>query len=248
MRLETPKFLDNMSKYDSLADKYLAKAAEVAEQIRSGKLNDEKVESAFKSLDEYVEERTELNKTNYVPTPYDITTSRNSKKVKLNVGIDIAITKETTSTPFMQINPILNHRLLNWNKSGIGSECTMKLFLYIASIIKRNCNYVYFTREQAIKYINITNRSFAVALSNLIKMDMLVPVDNAKSFYVINHNMIYNGSKSELNNWVMANYAKRHLEFIDKESRSTTCVIFDNVYRDFVRDRIRKQRFEPFEE
>lgn len=226
-------------------EKVAARLRELANKVENKEISAKGVVKLDILVDEV--EKEELKKVNYVPTPFNMEIKDNYSSGKFTDGTKYNIKRQTSNTPFIQIHPILNYRLLNWNKYSFANESSVKLFLYIASIIKRDCNYVYFTREEVNRYTKMNNKTFAASLSSLIKMNVLVPINNVKSCYVINHNYVYNGAKKDLFEWLNAKPEKRKIKFIYEEHRTTPVVHFENVYRDFLKDKIKNITFEPFE-
>jgi hypothetical protein len=221
---------------------------ELAKKAREGKLSNVSCNKIINDCKETTKLQDKIDKGDYLPTPFDTNTYNNTVSTNLSDGTDININKDISKEPFIQMHPVLNYRLLHWNKISFTNDSSIKLLLYVASIIKRDCNYVYFTRDDVNRHTGMNNKTFAASLSSLIKMEVLVPINNLKSYYILNHNFLFNGSKIRLCKWVNDNTKERKLEFIYLEGKTTPVVSLNEDYKKKILGRIKSRKFEPFEE
>lgn len=217
-------------------------------------ISDKNLDVLEKHLDNAIDEIKKDDKSKYMPTPYPIKTYSKTKSNKID-NVEVAITKETTNEPFIQYSPIANYRIFrdmrNFNAIGkkkeVGSDSAIKLFMYIVSIIKQDCNYVYLNKDKVMRYTGIGKNGYYPTIRILNKLNIIVKVKNVEDCYIINHNMIYNGDKKLLSKWIYS--SKYHiLEFKKDNNKNETYVELDAEYLKVNQKRFKNIIFEPFEE
>lgn len=217
-------------------------------------ISDKDIDVLEKHIDNACEEIKRNDKSKYMPTPYPIQTYTKTKSNNID-GVKVDLTKEYTNEPFIQYSPIANYRILrdmkNFNAIGrkkeVSSDSAVKLLMYIISILKRDSNFVILDKDKVMKYTGIGKNGYHPTIRILNKLNILVKVKNFDNCYIINHNMIYNGDKKLLSQWIYS--SKYHvLEFKQSDTKDETYVELDAEYLKVNYNRFKNITFEPFEE
>lgn len=217
-------------------------------------MSDKELDIVEKHLGNAYEEIKQNDTSKYMPTPYPIKTYSKTKSNKID-NVEIAVTKETTNEPFIQYSPIANYRILRdmrtfntiGKKKEVSSDSAIKLLMYIISVLKKDCNYVHLNKDKVMRYTGIGKNGYYPTIRILNRLNIIVKVKNVDDCYIINHNMIYNGKKDLLYNWI--NSSKYHtLEFKKDNNKNETYVELDAEYLKANKQRFKNIIFEPFEE
>lgn len=217
-------------------------------------ISDKNLDVLEKHLDSAIDEIKKDDKSKYMPTPYPIKMYSKTKSNKID-NVEIAVTKETTNEPFIQYSPIANYRILRdmrtfntiGKKKEVSSDSAIKLLMYIISVLKKDCNYVHLNKDKVMRYTGIGKNGYYPTIRILNRLNIIVKVKNVDDCYIINHNMIYNGKKDLLYNWI--NSSKYHtLEFKKDDNKNETYVELDVEYLKANKQRFKNIVFEPFEE
>ena len=192
---------------------------ELCKEYRNGTINENKKALLSDKKKNIKKDIEKAEKGNYLPTPFPVNIAEVETENKIkdtNVKLSTTIYK----APFVQVSPILTHKAYKFDDGRSRVSSRLKLLIYIINKTVINCNYIKLVREDTIKDIGIDVNAFATSLAFMCKIGLLAPITNLKSYYIINHNLLYNGSKKLLANWIMKDYATRHID-VDKNGKVT---------------------------
>ena len=192
---------------------------ELCKEYRNGTINENKKALLSDKTKNIKKDIEKAEKGNYLPTPFPVNIAEVETENKIkdtNVKLSTTIYK----APFVQVSPILTHKAYKFDDGRSRVSSRLKLLIYIINKTVINCNYIKLVREDTIKDIGIDVNAFATSLAFMCKIGLLAPITNLKSYYIINHNLLYNGSKKLLANWIMKDYATRHID-VDKNGKVT---------------------------
>lgn len=192
---------------------------ELCKEYRNGTINENKKALLSDKTKNIKKDIEKAEKGNYLPTPFPVNIAEVETENKIK-DTNIKLSTIIYKAPFVQVNPILTHKAYKFNDGRSRVSSRLKLLVYIINKTVVNCNYIKLVREDTIKDIGIDVNAFATSLAFMCKICLLAPITNLKSYYIINHNLLYNGSKKLLANWIMKDYATRHVD-VDENGKVT---------------------------
>lgn len=220
--------------------------------------NIEAIKNAIKDVAKLNSKQEEINDSKYVPSPYNSDIKEQSTNDKIG-RTKIKFTDYTVASPFVQCNPIAMYNVLKagreinvlgrtkQDKLAVGEGGLIKLYMYIASIVKRDSNFIRLDKNKVMQYTGIGTNGYAEYLRILNRLNVLAEIRNMRSCYVINHNVIYNGNKVALCEWLNSN-SKNKIELKKDEDRDCTYVEIDEDNKSKLHNIFKKIPFEPFED
>lgn len=191
----------------------------LCKDYRNGTITESKKALLFEKTKNIKKESKKAEKGNYLPTPFPINVTELETENKIN-DADIKITTSIYKAPFVQVSPILTHKAYKLEDGRSRVSSRIKLLIYIINKTVVDCNFIKLIREDTIKDIGIDANAFATSLAFMCKIGLLAPITNFKSYYIINHNLLYNGNKKLLASWIMKDYATRHVD-MDENGKVT---------------------------
>ena len=206
-------FNANESSNEELEEKLYKEFKDYCEVLKASNDKDA-IKNAIENVAELKKKQKKINDSKYVPSPYDSTIKENSKTKNVD-NLQLTFNDDTVSSPFVQCNPIAVHTILKASReisgfgrarhdksSVVGEGGLIKMYMYIVSIIKKDSNFIKLDKERVMQYTGIGTNGYAEYLRILNRLNVLVEIKNMRSCYVINHNIIYNGNKTNLCKWL----------------------------------------------
>lgn len=215
------------------------------------------IKNAIVKVSELKKQQKEINDSKYVPSPYDSTVEEKTKTH--NFGkTKVKFSNDTVSSPFVQCNPITINTILKASReisgfgrarhdkySVVGEGGLIKMYMYIVSILKKDSNFIKLDKERVMQYTGVGTNGYAEYLRILNRLNVLAEIKNMRSCYVINHNVIYNGDKIMLCEWLNKG---NKVELKKDENKNYTYVEIDENNKTKLNNIFKNTIFEPFEE
>lgn len=219
--------------------------------------DNDSINNATENVAELKKKQKKINDSKYVPSPYDSTIKENSKTKKVD-NVSLTFNNDTVSSPFVQCNPITVHTILKVSReisgfgrarhdksSVVGEGGLIKMYMYIVSIVKKDSNFIKLDKERVMQYTGVGTNGYAEYLRILNRLNVLVEIKNMRSCYVINHNVIYNGDKKNLCEWLNKG---NKVELKKDENKNYTYIEIDENNKTKLNNIFKNTIFEPFEE